>query len=478
MLKTQDERRFEGVGGVYNAFVEHSKDIYISVPEYAERVRGALANAEYEAWYVGGFVRDALMGRACHDVDIATNAHWTCVQAACEQAGMQVRESGVKHGTVTVLVPAGSEVHAVEVTTFRTEGSYSDGRRPDEVHFVGNIQDDLARRDFTMNAIAFAPGVGVVDPFGGVADISAGIIRVVGAPEDRFKEDALRILRACRFASQLGFSIDGDTLRGMEVCKRMLENVSRERITQELDGFLLGQYVHQALMETWHVLAFVLPELVAMAACEQRTKYHCYTVLEHTAWALQYVEPERLLRWAALCHDMGKPACSFFDDEGIEHFYGHAGVSAQLARGVLARMCVSPSFADEVCLIVERHNDVIHASPKAVRRALAKVDGRVDTFKAGVALKRADILAHAPEYAAGAEDHASAVLAALAQVEASDGAFTVGMLAVNGGDVLALGVPAGPKVGDALRWLLEEVLEERLPNERGALLKALQERVS
>lgn len=443
----------------------------IEVPAHGMDVFRVLADAGFDAWFVGGYVRDALMGRVAHDVDIATNARWQQVQETCAAAGFATYETGTKHGTLTV-VPDGE--HAVEVTTFRTDGAYVDGRHPEQVEFVSSIEEDLRRRDFTMNAIAYQPGRGIYDPLDGGADIERGLIRVVGVPEERFKEDALRILRACRFASQLGFTIEPATLAAMKAGKHLLMNVSQERKMHELDELLLGAHVHDALMETVDVLAFVLPELVSMKGLDQRTKYHCYDVLEHTAWAVQNAPADRLVRWAALCHDMGKPSAMTVTPEGVGHFYGHAFVSAELARGVARRMLMSNAFADDLALLIQLHSNKLLPTKKSVRKHLAKLGGNVDLFRAYVQLKRADASAHAPAYTEGVHTM-DEVAALLEEILSDEDAFSVRMLTVNGADVMSAGTPQGPEVGRALAWLLDEVIEERLPNEREALLGALRD---
>ncbi len=425
-----------------------------------------MVSAGFEAWFVGGYVRDAIMDRPANDVDIATSAHWQQVRERCQQAGFATYETGVKHGTLTV-VPDGE--HPVEVTTFRADGQYKDNRHPESVTFVSSIQEDLARRDFTVNAIAYSPDAGLLDPFHGMDDIANEVIRFVGCADERCKEDALRILRGCRFASQLGFMIEPDTLRAMYVNKHLLGNVSQERKTHELDLLLMGAHPHDVIMECADVLAYVLPELVAMKGLEQRTKYHCYDVLEHTAWAVELAEPTRLVRWAALCHDMGKPASMIVTPEGVGHFYGHAKVSADMARAIASRMLMSQRFADELALIIRLHSDVLLANDKAVRKRLAKLGGDVDLFRAYVELKRADAAAHAEEYRQGAQEM-DAVLEVLDEVLSSQGAYQVSMLAVSGRDVIAAGVPQGPEVGRILSALLEEVIEGRLENTKEALL--------
>ncbi len=452
--------------------MEECVDMQIEVPEHGMAVHQALRAAGFDAWFVGGYVRDAVLGRQAHDVDIATDARWPQVQAACAAAGFRTHETGTKHGTLTV-VPDGE--HAVEVTTFRTDGAYLDGRHPENVAFVESIEEDLKRRDFTMNALAYQPECGLFDPLGGLEDIRRGLIRVVGTPDERFKEDALRILRACRFASQLGFAIEPETASALRTHKHLIQNVSQERVTHELDELLMGEFPHDALMATADVLAFAIPELAAMNGCEQRTKYHCFDVLEHTAWAVQFAERSRLVRWAALCHDMGKPASAFFATDGVEHFYGHAHVSAELARGVARRMLMSSAFAADLALLVQLHSEKIAPTRRSVRRFLAKLGGRPELMRALLQLKRADMAAHAPEYAADAAlmDEVQQVLDA---VLSEKDAFSVEMLAVNGHDVMSWGVPEGRCVGNMLAWLLEEVIEERVPNERAALRAAAEAR--
>lgn len=446
------------------------RDIF-RFPEEAFDVMRALEAAGHEAYFVGGCVRDSIMCRPVSDVDIATSARWEETAAACEACGMRAHETGVKHGTVTIVVKGEEGPQAFEVTTYRVDSkTSSDSRHPDSVRFVSSIDEDLARRDFTMNAMAWHPECGLVDPYGGRRDIAAGVIRVVGDPNQRFREDALRILRACRFDSQLGFRIDGATYEAMLSHKSFLGNVSTERITHELDLLLLGEHVHDALMHTVDVLSFVLPELAAMKNCRQPTKYHCFDVLEHTAWAVQNAAPERLVRWAALCHDMGKPACMFFDGDGVVHFYGHAAVSAKLARGMMDRLLMSPAFKDDLCAMVLNHSDKVASTPRSVKRALGKVSGDVDLFRSLLALKRADILAHAPEYR-GQAACMDEIEATLDELLAKGEAFAIRHLAIDGRDVMAFGVTKGPEVGRVLQAALDAVVNEAVANEREALLE-------
>lgn len=432
-----------------------------------------LEQAGFEAWVVGGFVRDALMGRPSHDIDIASSASWQEVQRVSEAAGFSTHETGVAHGTLTVVVPDRADeqvLHAVEVTTFRADGAYGDSRHPDRVEFVRSIEEDLARRDFTINALAYHPQRGLLDLYDGVDDMQAGVIRMVGDPHERMAEDALRILRACRFSSQLGFGIEGATFQAMLERKHLLARVSTERVTSELTGFLLGDHVHDALMTCVDVLAFVLPELLAMKDCPQKTPYHIYDVLEHTAWVVQHTPPDRLTRWAALFHDMGKPAAAFFSPDGIEHFYGHATVSMVAARGIMDRLLMSNAFKDRALTLVKRHDEVIEPDARSVRRALSRMGGDVELFRKLCDIKRADALSQAPQCAARAA-LADELLEVLEEVLAAEDAFTVRDLAIDGRDVIAAGIAQGPAVGEVLARALDAVIDGRMNNERDELLE-------
>lgn len=445
------------------------ENAFSHLPEAAIRVVSILEAGGFEAWFVGGFVRDALLGRPCSDIDIASNASWQQAQALFEAAGFKTHETGVAHGTLTVLV--GDD--AFEVTTYRRDGAYSDSRHPSSVEFVSSIEEDLARRDFTMNAIAFHPLRGLLDPYGGVGDLQAKTIRAVGDPAKRFSEDALRILRACRFAAQLGFDIEEETLFGMLSNKGIVYRVSAERVTHELDRLLTAPFAGSALVKYVDVLSCVLPELVSMKGFEQHTPYHIYDVLEHTAHVVDGVPAYRLVRWAALFHDMGKPACFFFGENGVGHFYGHANVSVMLARGVMSRLKMSPAFANRVLTLVKHHDEVVEPTPRAVKRMLARLDGNVELFHALCDLKRGDARGQAPHCCAGRIDAAYELEKVLADIQKANEAFTLQSLAIDGHDVMALGIPHGPEVGKALSRALDAVIDEKVPNEKGALLDYL-----
>ena len=436
----------------------------IPLPPYALEALAVLEADGYESWVVGGYVRDALLDRPSVDIDIATAAHWQDVQRTFETRGHRTHETGTAHGTLTVIV----DEQALEITTFRSDGAYADARHPKQVSFVRTIREDLARRDFTMNALAYHPARGLFDPYGGYADLQAGVIRAVGDPNRRFSEDALRMLRACRFAAELGFAIDPATFEGMLANKGLLPRISIERVTHELQRLLLGAHAGDALVATAGVLAAVLPELVAMQGFEQRTPYHIYDVLEHTARVIDGVPPYPLVRWAALFHDMGKPAAFFTDEDGTGHFYGHAAISVMLARGIMERLALSSAFITRVLVLVERHDDVIERTPKAVKRALSRLGGDTELFAALCDLKRGDARGQAP-HCIGRVDETDELERILASIIAADEAFSLKKLALHGGDVIELGVPQGPFVGRALAEALDAVIDERVANEPDAL---------
>ena len=437
----------------------------LPLPQAALRALDILESAGYDAWIVGGCVRDFIMHRPCTDIDIASAALWEDAERLFLDAGYRVQRTGTKHGTITVLV----DDQSFEVTTFRIDGMYKDARHPKQVKFVRTIEEDLARRDFTMNAIAYHPQRGYVDKFNGLGDIQQRVIRAVGNPNARFNEDALRILRGCRFCSQLGFTIEPLTYQDMYVNKGLMTRISPERALHELDLFILGDYVHDALLSTVDIMSALMPELVAAKGFDQKSKYHCYDVLEHTAYAMQNVPRYRLVRWAAFLHDLGKPASYFTHEDGIGHFYLHAKISAFMAEGILRRLKMSPSFMEQVCLLVRVHDDFIEPTPKSVKRMLAKLDGNTELFCALCDLKFGDAMGHAPSYR-GRAKQAMELKSVMNQVLVEGEAFSLKHLAINGRDVINAGVEAGPEVGRLLKAALSEVIDEHLPNTKEALM--------
>lgn len=435
------------------------------VPSCVISVIDLLESAGYETWLVGGFVRDLLLDRPLHDFDLTTAAPWQKVKELCVSAGYAAHETGVKHGTITVVA---NDI-PLEITTFRTEGAYLDHRHPSEVIFTNSIEEDLARRDFTVNAMAFHPTRGILDPFGGVQDLQAGLIRCVGDANARFSEDALRILRALRFAAQLGFTLEQATAEAALGRREDLRLIAGERIEDELTKLLCGESAYSVLMNYTSILNVVLPELIAMEGLDQKTKYHIYDVYEHTAWVVHYSPATPLSRWAALLHDMGKPETFFTDENGVGHMYGHPKVSVEHLRNIAKRLHFSRAFTHDLALLVRYHDARPAPTKKAIRRLYAKLENKEYLFHALCDLMRADSLAQAPEY------HERVAItneleALFDEMIAEDEVFSLRDLPISGKDLIEAGIPEGPLVGQALNATLEEVIEEHLPLDRDALI--------
>ncbi len=430
-------------------------------------VLSRLEDAGYAAYYVGGCVRDRLMGIEPHDYDITTSALPAEVEAVF--ADCHLIETGLQHGTVTLLLDG----EPFEITTFRVETAYSDHRHPDAVSFTRTLRDDLSRRDFTMNAIAMDKNGALSDPFDGARDIANGILRCVGNPMQRFEEDALRILRTLRFSSVLGFSMEEKTHAAIFAKKDLLLHVSCERIFAELNKLLCGANAGRILQDDFDVIATVLPELAPMKGFDQRNYHHIYDVLEHTARVVDAVPQEKALRWAALFHDAGKPAVFSTDANGVGHFYGHAEVSRTLAAAALHRLRCDNATLTMTDLLICHHDTPIECTPKSVRRALGKLSP--EGFHALMQLKRADNLAQSPEFR-GRQQEIDAIEQLAEQIQAEAQCFRLKDLAINGHDLIAIGYFPGKELGTVLQALFDAVLSDRLPNDREALLDAAKNR--
>ena len=431
----------------------------LDLPAHAARAIAQLEDTGFETWAVGGCVRDSLRGAAPHDWDLCTAARPEQMQAVF--AGERVLETGAKHGTLTLLTGGGP----LEITTFRADSGYSDGRHPDGVRFVAHIEDDLARRDFTVGAMAWHPERGLCDPFGGLDDLQEGVLRAVGDPDARFQEDALRILRAVRFASQLGFAVEPETAAAMRRQLARLDCVAAERVHAELTGLLCGRFAQRALLAFRDVIGYVLPELTPMFDCDQQNPHHKYDVWEHSVRAAGQVPAEPALRWAMLLHDCGKPACKTVDERGVGHFYGHPKASRAIAEPLLRRLRFSAEETGRILLLVEQHDRPLGDSPKLVRRRLCQIGEA--RFRDLLALKKGDAVGQ------GTHPEDVAWLCGIAQlleeVLAADACFSLRQLAVNGNDMVSLGL-SGPAVGEMLRALLDAVIDGQADNTRDALL--------
>jgi tRNA nucleotidyltransferase (CCA-adding enzyme) len=434
----------------------------VKTPKNVQVVLNRL-NKDHSAFLVGGCVRDSLLGLTPNDFDVATSA--TPDQVVDLFHDHTVVLTGLQHGTVVVVVDGEN----VEVTTFRVDGDYSDGRRPDDVAFTTDLVTDLSRRDFTVNALAFNDTVGLVDPFGGADDLKAGVLRCVGNPSQRFDEDALRVLRFFRFAVRFNFTPDVDTLRvATELLKSdVLASVSKERVADEL-GKTLVCANHDNLDLVRLVVTNVVPSLDVDVV--QNNPHHCFDVLTHTLHAVANVDNQLHLRLAVLLHDVGKASTKTTDDDGVDHFYGHHKVSAKLATDVLKDLRFSNKLVDQVVTLVRFHDRDVAATNRSVRRLLNKVD--VSTAFDLLLVKRADALAQHPDKRADKLNHLANVHKVLCDLDLANTAVGLSDLAVNGHDLLNLGLK-GKDVGVALNKLLNLVLDDPSLNNRDTLLNLL-----
>lgn len=437
----------------------------LSIPLCAARILQALEQNGFEAYVVGGCVRDALLGKTPHDWDICTAALPEQVKACFP--GISIIETGIQHGTVT-LVENGEPY---EITTFRADGAYSDGRRPDSVAFVRSIGEDLSRRDFTVNAMAYHPQKGLIDLYGGQADLSAGVLRCVGNAETRFREDALRILRALRFASVFGFRLEAETARAAAACRALLSVVSAERIAHELEGILCGRDVEAVLLQYREVLAEPIPELARTFGFAQKNPYHRVDVWTHTVRAVSAVPSETCLRLAALLHDLGKPDSFSLDDAGTGHFFGHEERGAAIAGEILRRLRFDFKTVKTVELLVRYHDSDLAATQACARRWLGRLGE--ETLRGLLALKKADIRAQSGYRAEERLTLLQEFTVCMETVLREGQCISRADLAVNGRDLIASGVPEGPDVGAALDRLLELVISGEAENRKEVLLERL-----
>lgn len=420
-----------------------------------------LTEAGFDAYVVGGYVRDMLMKKVPHDEDITTSA--TPEQTEMLFSDFNVIETGLKHGTVTVII----DHIPYEITTFRTESTYSDGRHPDNVSFTTSIEEDLSRRDFTINSIAFNPEKGLVDPFGGRQDIENFVLRCVGTAKERFTEDSLRILRGLRFASVLGFSIESETKKAMFECAPLLKNISYERIFVEIVKMLQGKNIRRILVDYIDVLSFVLPEIKDMKNFQQHNFHHIYDVLEHTAAVLENTPNIPHLRLAALFHDCGKTDCLSFDENGVGHFYSHATISTKKARTALARLRCDTATKDKALKLISIHDTPIEPTERIIKRRLRSLGE--DMFFYLIALQRADNLAQNPEYFYRQKTF-DEIEEIAKKIIAEEQCFSLKNLAVNGRDFYDMGI-RGKDIGSALDMLLEAVIDGKVENKKALLIQ-------
>ena len=422
----------------------------------------ALEKAGYATYAVGGCVRDACLGIEPHDYDLCTAA--TPDETAAVFADRRLVTAGKKHGTIGVVTENG----VVEITTFRTEGGYLDNRHPDYVNFVTDIREDLSRRDFTIGAMAYSPSRGYADPFGGREDLKNRILRAVGDPAARFREDSLRILRGVRFAVRFGLTPEEETLRAMFDQKQLMDNLARERVFNELCK-LLPLITTEDLLRFAPVLGAVIPELEPTFGFDQHSPHHAYDLYTHISHVVEGVPADLALRWAALLHDLGKIPTFTRDANGRGHFYGHADVGAEMADAVLHRLKAPTALRQRVVTLIKLHMTKLEPDKRLLRRRLGKLGW--ETVEQLLTLQEADMGSKGTGRPEEMEQF-TAIRACLEEIRREDACLTLKDLAVSGHDLMELGL-RGPAIGKTLEFLLEQVQDDRLPNEKTALLDAI-----
>lgn len=433
----------------------------ITIPHYVLDITERLESHGYECFIVGGCVRDALSGKEPHDYDLTSSA--TPDEMLEVFSDKIIIPTGLKHGTLTVV----SEGHNLEITTFRTDGNYLDNRHPSSVSFSRNIKDDLSRRDFTVNAMAYSDRTGLIDLFGGMEDLENGIIKCVGDPDRRFSEDGLRIMRGLRFASVLGFEIEEKTASSIERKRELLRNIAAERLLSELLKLVCGIAADEILGRYFRVIGVILPELLPCVGFDQKNPHHDLDVYGHTLLTLKNCErSDMILRLAALFHDIGKPDTFTVDENGIGHFPDHAKVGAEITDAAMRRLHASNELREKVVRLVAEHTRQIEPAEKAVKRFLASHSE--EDFKRALALRKADRLACAEGYRNVSDtERITSVLDSVIKAKAC---LTLGDLAAKGQDMKALGL-RGREIGDMLSLLLNKVIDGELENNRDILIE-------
>lgn len=433
----------------------------IQLPPPVERAIQRLNAAGYEAYAVGGCVRDSLLCRVPDDWDITTSAAPEQTKAVFD--GLPVIETGIQHGTVTVIFGG----QPLEITTYRIDGSYSDSRHPDAVRFTRSLQEDLARRDFTVNALAYHPDTGIVDYFGGIEDLQRKIIRCVGEPDKRFTEDALRVMRGIRFSSQLSFSIESVTEASLRKHAPLLQKIAVERLRTELVKLLCGEHVKSVLLHFPDVLGQIIPEILPMVGFKQQTPYHIYDIYEHTAHSIAAVKNIPVLRLTMLLHDIGKPSRFTVDDKGQGHFKGHGQVSVAMSEKILPRLRFDKRTAERVLTLVKYHDVDLEPREALIKRWLNRLTP--EGFFQLMEVKLADNAAQNPLYDRSVSYRE--IIQMGQDILNRKECFSLSALAVNGDDLIQMGIPAGKGIGEALQFLLQAVIDEKCENSRELLLE-------
>lgn len=445
-------------------------NLKIEIPSGANEIIHTLQNNGYEAFLVGGCVRDSILGRPIHDYDITTSA--TPDEMMEVFKNKRIIETGLQHGTITILIDG----EAYECTTYRIDGNYSDSRRPDSVTFTQSLEEDLKRRDFTINAMAYNDEVGLVDPFNGMEDIEHYKIRCVGRAEDRFSEDALRILRAIRFASQLGFVVEPDTDWNISKMYKNLENISIERINSEFCKIAASSDFCVQMVLYHEVFSLFIPEIKDMFGFQQNNPYHMYDVWNHTVHAIEYCESDDLVtRLAVFFHDIGKPHCYQDSEDGIRHFKGHGRVSADMTDKIMKRLRFDNDTREKVVELVYYHDATFEVGKKYIKRWLNKIGE--EQFRRLLNVRRADIKAQADMNQETRLQKIDNIGYILEEVLQDEECFSLKDLAVNGRDLITIGYKPGKEIGEVLNNLLDSVISGENINEKEKLLEIAERRL-
>ena len=446
------------------------KKLKIEIQSGANEIIHTLQNNGYEAFLVGGCVRDSILGRPIHDYDITTSATPNEMMEVFKDK--RIIETGLQHGTITIVI----DREAYECTTYRIDGNYSDNRRPDSVTFTRSLEEDLKRRDFTINAMAYNDEVGLVDPFNGMEDIEYNKIRCVGRPEDRFAEDALRILRAIRFASQLEFVIEHGTDWNISKMCKNLENISIERINSEFCKIAVSKEFCIQMVLYHDVFSLFIPEIKDMIGFKQNNPYHTYDVWNHTVYAVEYCESDDLVtRLAVFFHDFGKPHCYQDGEDGVRHFKGHGKVSADMTNEIMKRLRFDNDTREKVVELVYYHDATFEVGKKYVKRWLNKIGE--EQFRRLLNVRRADIKAQADMNQETRLQKIDNIGYILDEVLQDDECFSLKDLAVNGKDLIAIGYKSGKEIGEVLNNLLDSVISGEYINEKEKLLEIAERRL-
>ena len=444
------------------------KEINIVLPEQVTRIINTLNEAGFEAYAVGGCVRDSIMGRTPDDWDITTSAS----PQEVKKLFRRTVDTGIQHGTVTVML----QKTGYEVTTYRIDGEYEDNRHPKEVIFTKCLEEDLKRRDFTVNAMAYHPREGLVDLFDGIGDMERKCIRCVGRAEERFSEDALRMMRGVRFSAQFGYGMEEETKRAVRKLAGNLESVSAERIRVELIKLLLSPHPDY-LRDAYElgITKIILPEFDVCMETPQNNPHHCYNVGEHTLQGLKAVRADKVLRLAMLLHDIGKPLTKTTDASGKDHFKKHAKESTRLAENILRRLKFDNDTLKRVCRLVEFHDWSIDLEENVristVRRLIAKIGE--DAFPDMFEINRADLLAQSGYFRAEKLAKQERLEAMYREIKEKSECLSLKDLSVSGKDLLAQGLKPGKELGEILQRMLTDVLEDPAHNKKEYLLHHL-----